>query len=598
MTAPWRRRPDDDELDQTAIDADPAGFAQWQEGRAAYESAGGGPVPILRDAAGPRPSMDPGTNGTNAWSSGMQQRSGRSSGAQTWSTPWGRPAATPSPYEGRGRRSAPTQPAAPPPTYSSGMYDPNRAGTQFNASGDADLGANNGFNMANIWNGWQEQLGAGRDRVAQQEGYASGSRAAWQAYQDAPPPAYAGYQPPAPVYGGAPQMPGQYQAPAWQAPDPSGWQQPRPGLSSDSDLTTSITALGGTNGPGMQAEGPTVGGFGGAYREAAQGLMGQFQRQLGTQLRTNVDNAAGRGRLNTGFYDEDVGRLATDLSAQANDQLAATALQGATLDQQAALASGGWQYGASVTNANNAAQRNQYLTSIAAARAGQQDTLRQQGYSDDRNFAYGTGRDLRGDFEGDRAFGADQQRTNYAQAADQRGFEYGTYRDARSDWSGDRSFDYGVSRDARGDYNTDRAAAGGMYQFDQGQAVGAQNQYLDQLASTRDWRMQAGAAEQAQKGGFLKSVLPALGTVAGFALGGPAGAAIGGSVGNSLGGGGYQAPQFGGMPRTATQPDAGYPAVQPPIQGDFPSAAPEDLAWWNRQPAAQQPWWQQQPAYG
>ena len=60
-----------------------------------------------------------------------------------------------------------------------------------------------------------------------------------------------------------------------------------------------------------------------------QGVAGAFNDTLNTQLRNLKGSAVGAGRLNTGFYDQDVGTLAKSIAGQYTNQLEQGAMQAA-----------------------------------------------------------------------------------------------------------------------------------------------------------------------------------------------------------------------------------------------------------------------------
>lgn len=71
-----------------------------------------------------------------------------------------------------------------------------------------------------------------------------------------------------------------------------------------------------------------------AFRTSAEGAMGDFRREMSDQLRDLTGSAVGAGRLNTGFFDEDRGEVATRLGGQFQDRLAQGAMQTAGMRQQ------------------------------------------------------------------------------------------------------------------------------------------------------------------------------------------------------------------------------------------------------------------------
>lgn len=442
--------------------------------------------------------------------------------------------------------------------YQTGMFDPTNPNQQYTPDGRGALNANNGENSANMWAGLYGQYGQAAGNQQQQQGYANADRTAMQTAMGGAPAPYQ-FNTPAPAA---------YQAGA--APSPySSTMGPRPAFQSAGDIATATTQLGGTPGgqqvnPG-QVVAPGVQGYGAAFNQAAQGIMGTFSQSLADQSKQLAGTAAGRGRLDSGFYNQDQGTLTRQLGSQANDQLLSAALSGAQLDQSAAIAGAQLGYNASAANASNQIaagtannQNNQYLTGIAANRADTTDTLGQSGYTADQQYGLAQNNQNYGQYADQRNFGAGQQQTAYSQYADQRNF--------------------GQSNQAQayGQYADQRNAAIGNYQFDTNQydqATGMAMQQLSGLADRTDANNQAIDAKNASSGigGFLKSALPGIGAIAGFALGGPAGAAIGGGIGNGLTGKGYNGGSGGqapAAPQGQQSPYAGYGSVlqQSPYQ--------------------------------
>lgn len=73
---------------------------------------------------------------------------------------------------------------------------------------------------------------------------------------------------------------------------------------------------------------------GDAFKEYSAGAMSDFRAQLADELRKNAYGAADSGRLDTGFYDEDRGKISTDLARQYTADINRQALNTAGMRQR------------------------------------------------------------------------------------------------------------------------------------------------------------------------------------------------------------------------------------------------------------------------
>lgn len=71
-----------------------------------------------------------------------------------------------------------------------------------------------------------------------------------------------------------------------------------------------------------------------SFKEFASGAYGDFQTNLGKELRNLAGRSVGAGRLDTGFFDEDQGEVITSLGRDFQNTIAQGALQTAGLNQQ------------------------------------------------------------------------------------------------------------------------------------------------------------------------------------------------------------------------------------------------------------------------
>lgn len=71
-----------------------------------------------------------------------------------------------------------------------------------------------------------------------------------------------------------------------------------------------------------------------AYQRYARGAWGSISDALGDQLRNLRDQSVGAGRLDTGFYDEDTGKIYKTATDQLSRALASGALQATGQDLQ------------------------------------------------------------------------------------------------------------------------------------------------------------------------------------------------------------------------------------------------------------------------
>lgn len=71
-----------------------------------------------------------------------------------------------------------------------------------------------------------------------------------------------------------------------------------------------------------------------AYADYTKGAIGDFNTQLSKQLTTLKGSEAGAGRLDSGFYDQDQGKVVTDLGTNLQNQLSQQALNVTGLQEQ------------------------------------------------------------------------------------------------------------------------------------------------------------------------------------------------------------------------------------------------------------------------
>lgn len=390
-------------------------------------------------------------------------------------------------YGGTGQREANVGPL--------GGFDPNRPGEQYTADGKGDMGANNGFNQANFWDRYQTAMNQTGGDWMQGRERAAGSRANADSWR------------------------GSYQAPNYQAPADFSFGGQRAPMMSDEDFASSFNRynalMGQTGGPiqSRDAEATDTGGFGSAFYNYANAGANILQTRMKDANRQLTDNAAGRGRLNTGFFDEDKGELWRTLGREAQDEINSKALDAARLDMEPAMQNARLRTQVSEGNADRNLQGQRYGQDdrqfLMDFTAGREDTRGERGdrrYESDRDFAFDAYRDRRNFgrdvFEGDRGFGRDV-------------------------FESDRGFD------------EDR------YRFDEDMSRNDRDAYMDMVTGGRDWRNAQQQQDRANSGSFLKG-LGQLGLgLAGSALG-PIGAAAGQYVGGKIFGGGGGGGQGGG----------------------------------------------------
>lgn len=475
-------------------------------------------------------------------------------------------------------------------TFQTGMYDPSDPTHQYNADGSFDLGKDNGQNEANFWQGQQHSLSDLSGQTTAKRAQAAGSRAIADHAAGAMP---APYQAPA-AWQAPGAMPAAYQRTPYQSPSP--WQDPTQGampgpyagngprnaITSTHDIagdtSTLASALKGASGAAPVQAG-AVGGGGAAFNNYARGASNSLLTSLKQQLGAQTDSAAGRGRIGSGFYDQDVGSLARGLASDSENNILSGALQAASLDQSAAVGNADRAERASEFNAGQGQTAALAGLSTAASTGIQRSALDQSDYSTDQGFGlarqgqnYGQSADARNfsraNYADDRNFGADAQRTDfqqgitsqaqdYGQATDARNFSRSSYDDDRNFGSQQQQTNYGQSADQR-DY------ARGAYQFDENDANNQSGQYLNQLNSNTDRFYQQQEQARQNKGPGIGGILGGLaGTVLGSALG-PIGAAAGSKIGSSIFGGGSNGGGNGGYSTAAPEaipgfaPDQGY----------------------------------------
>lgn len=83
-----------------------------------------------------------------------------------------------------------------------------------------------------------------------------------------------------------------------------------------------------------------------ALNQYSEGAISNFHTQLSKELAGLKDSEAGGGRLNSGFFDEDQGKVATDLGTQLQSDLNQHALETAGMRQQQIAQRGQYAQGA------------------------------------------------------------------------------------------------------------------------------------------------------------------------------------------------------------------------------------------------------------
>lgn len=395
-----------------------------------------------------------------------------------------------------------------------GGFDPSNPNKQYSYDGKADLGANNGFNQANNWKMYYENMQRMAGDATRSGERAQGSRENADSWR------------------------GQYQTPGYEAPADfsyNPWGQQRPGMANDEDFATAhnrySALMNQTGGPvqSRDADAYDTGGFGGAFYNYANAGANILQTKMKDTHRGLTDNAAGRGRLNTGFFDEDTGNLWRQLSGEATDQMNSRALDAARLDMEPAMQNARLRTQVSEGNADRDLQGQRY---------GQDDRQFLMDFTSGREDARGS--------RADRAYEFD--RNAYG---DDRNFDFDVYRDGRDFGRGTYQDDRNFGRDV---FEGDRGFDEDRYRFDEGMYRGDRDTYMDAVTGARDWRtqqQQQSAQESANSGfrGFLNNyALPIAGMATNFMPtgGGAPSPSGGGSAGTP--GVGHGGSQGGGRP--------------------------------------------------
>ena len=188
--------------------------------------------------------------------------------------------------------------------------------------------------------------------------------------------------------------------------------------------STALTAALNANGAQAPVQAQAISGGGQAFQDYARGASNSMLASLKQQLATTTDTAAGRGRLGSGFYNQDTGTLARGLAGDSENNLLSGALQAATLDQNAATANAGNNLTAQEFN-NTQGQTAALAGLSTAASTGEQNAALSQN-----------------DYSTDQTFGLNEQNQNYGQAADQRNFSRSSYDDDRNFGSSQQNTDF------------------------------------------------------------------------------------------------------------------------------------------------------------
>lgn len=394
------------------------------------------------------------------------------------------------------------------------LYDPTQnPATRYGAIAD------NGNNLYNYANRGQQVLNRGMNDYSARDSAAADSRAAADAYSPDGRPTY--------------------DAPTYDAPDPFTYGATRPDLETDQDIggrfsyfNSLLDPGGGLNSQGLDYTPDQVGDYGQAFNSWLTGAQSSLLKALGRETTKLNESAAARGRLRTGFYNEDVGTLQRELAGDFSDRAQMAALDAA---------------GLSLRGAEGNADRG--LEAAKLRRSWSQDAYNNRsgvladaiGRSEYLDGARG------GNFEADRSF-------DYGVYGDARDFGRDTFQD-------DRNFGYGAFRDSTRDWEADRGFAEDRYRYDEDQADDARDFYADWLSGMTDRRTDMTRYQDAQPSGWEKAVqtaLPIAKTAAGIAFP-PAGAAMAGAEAAK----GFQAADLG----------AGF--------GDFGDFAADD-GWYQR----------------
>lgn len=353
-----------------------------------------------------------------------------------------------------------------------------------------DAIANNGNNLANYTNRGMQVLNRGMGDYERRDEMAAGSRArADQAATGRPT----------------------YQIPTYTAPEAFTFDQQRTPLQTDADIADRYRGYGEMIGldqlnAGTDYQAERVGDYGQAFQTWLTGAQSSFGKRLQEESNLLKESAAARGRLNTGFYDEDYGKLARGVAGDFSDAAQMAALDAAGLSLRGAEGNANRALDAARLRGDraDAAYRNNLgLLDRSLDRSAYLDQAGDARFEDDRNFAY----DVYGDA---RDFGRD------------------TFED-------DRNFGYGAFRDSTRDFENDRNFWEDRYRFDEGEADDARNFYADWLTGMTDRRTDMTRYQDAQPKWWEKAagiVAPVVGTI----LGGPAGGAVGASVGRQISG--------------------------------------------------------------
>ncbi|HUU95992.1 MAG TPA: hypothetical protein VM487_09635 [Phycisphaerae bacterium] len=286
-------------------------------------------------------------------------------------------------------------------------------------------------------------------------------------------------------------MPSPYQ---WtgQMPSPYQWtgQMPSMGPYDPNEMRAQYTANSNLNGGGSTTAQDSAAGnvadYSGAFRDYAVGANNQFQTAFQQNLRNMTGGAASRGRLNTGFFDEDTGRLARQMGGDFTAAQQAQALNAANLSLQAGQTNANNQTQVGIQNANRrlAADQGNQMYGNQSAQFLTDYGLRAQGqdYSqvaNQRDYGLGEQSQAFGQGANQRDYGLAESGQNYSNALNAANLNYNT-------WAGGQQLGLAAQGQNYGQSANQRDYAQGAYQYQQGNANDQRNTYLDLLNSNYD----------------------------------------------------------------------------------------------------------------
>lgn len=297
-----------------------------------------------------------------------------------------------------------------------------------------------------------------------------------------------------------------YVTPTYTAPDDFSfrdWTGEREALEDDDAVEARFqrysTMLGANPGSDFDYTPERVGDYGGAFQSWLTGAQASFGDALKRQASDLNESAAARGRLNSGFYNEDYGSLQSRIASEFGNaaQMAALdaaglSLRGAEANASNALKAAEMRYKAG----QDAYADRRTMLADALKRSEYLDTTRDGRYESDRDF-YERDRDFAsGRYDTDRTFG-------------RRSFE--NDRDFGADrYNDDRDFDYQRYRDDTGDWRNNRDFAEDRFRFDTGQRNNDRDFYADWLSGETDRDTDNRRYQASQPSGFERAVGTAL----------------------------------------------------------------------------------------